>query len=530
MKALILALAFSATLASSAQKRPNILILFADDWGRHASAYAELDGPGTANDAIRTPNFDRIAKEGVLFRNAFVSSPSCTPCRSALVSGKHFWQTGSASILHSQWDASQPAFPLILRENGYHIGKTYKAWGPGGPSEAPFGGNACSYAKAGGKFNSFSQTVTAAIAKGKTLEDAKAVLYTEVRENFGQFLDSRPEGTPFMYFFGPTNAHRKWTKGSGKALWGIDPDSLREKLPPFLPDVAEIREDFADYLGEAQAVDAAIGVIYDRLVETDELEDTLIIISGDHGAPGFPHGKVNLYDFGTRVPLAIRVGKNLLPENAAAPPRTVSRLTSLIDIAPTLLDIAGVDIPAEMTGKSLMPLLSGKDVGISSNEAVFLGRERHFQTARPGNVPYPQRAIRTRDYLFIINFEPDRWPTGDPRNISPDKIPSAKALENDTHITLADEDSGPTKAWMIRHRDDYSWKPFYERAYGKRPRHELYDLKNDPGQMVNVAGQDAHAEIQADLEKHLIDELKRTGDPRVTGEGKFYETSPMTDP
>src|SRR5688572_10384596 len=119
--------ATAADKTAADAKRPNILFVFADDWGRFASAYAKIDGPGTINDAIQTPNFDRLAREGVLFRRAFVSAPSCTPCRSALISGQHFWRTGRASILRGAiWDGSQPAFPLLLREAGYHIGETYK--------------------------------------------------------------------------------------------------------------------------------------------------------------------------------------------------------------------------------------------------------------------------------------------------------------------------------------------------------------------------------------------------------------------
>ena len=264
-------------------------------------------------------------------------------------------------------------------------------------------------------------------------------------------------------------------------------------------------------------------MIYDRLKETGELENTIIIISGDHGAPGFPHGKVNLYDFGTRVPLAIRFGKNIKAGT------TIDRLTSLIDIAPTILEAAGISSPEEMTGKSLLPVLTGKEPGTSSDEAVFTGREHHVPVAREGNLPYPQRAIRTKDHLIIINFEPDRWPAGDPRKISKDSIPSSNELENNTHITLADEDAGPTKAWMVQHRDDYSWKTYYDRAYGKRPMYELYDLKTDPDQIENLAGTPALKETEAKLKERLMAELTRTKDPRVTGDRMFYETAPMTN-
>lgn len=519
MKILLLTLCLSCVLASA--KKPNVVLLFADDWGRHASAYAKLDGAGTLNDFVQTPHFDRIASEGVIFRNAFVSSPSCTPCRSALVSGMHFWQTRSGSILHSQWDFSLPAFPLILQENGYHIGLSYKGWGPGKPTEAPFGGKKAHYQRAGWDFRGFSQKVTNARGAG---EAAKEKLYQEVRLNFSDFLADRKEGEPFFYLFGPPNTHRPWTKGSGKALWGIDPDSFKGKMPAFLPDVAAVREDFSDYLGEVQAVDGGIGAIIDVLKKSGELENTLIIISGDHGAPGFPHGKVNLYDFGTRVPLVIRFGKNI--ENG----RVIDRLTSLIDLAPTILEAAEIEIPAEMTGESLLPILVGKKSGESIDEAVFTGRERHVPIARKGNLPYPQRAIRTKDYLFIINFEPDRWPVGEPRGISETSAPSEKELLTQSRITLADTDAGPTKAWIILHHNDETWKKYYERTFGKRPRHELYDLRKDPQQIDNLAGKPEVADIEDGLKERLMVELIRTKDPRVTGDRLYFETAPMTNP
>ncbi|MCA9092650.1 MAG: sulfatase-like hydrolase/transferase, partial [Planctomycetaceae bacterium] len=285
-----LALLLASTApAFAAESRPNFLFLFADDWGRHAGAYAKIDGPGTMNDPIRTPNFDRIANEGLLFRSAFVSAPSCTPCRSALMSGQHFWRTGRGSILRGAiWDGSNPAFPLLLKQTGYHIGKSGKVWSPGSPADAPYGEQQHSYVKHGNRFSQFSQHVTKMVADGKSLDDAKQLLYDEVAGNFNDFLADRPQQTPFCYWFGPTNVHRKWVRGSGKALWNIDPDSLKGKLPPFLPDVPEIREDLADYFGEAQAFDAAVGILLARLEQTGELDNTVIIISGDHGAPGFP--------------------------------------------------------------------------------------------------------------------------------------------------------------------------------------------------------------------------------------------------
>ncbi len=506
--------------------RPNILFAFADDWGRYAGAYAKLDGPGTINDVVRTPNFDRVAREGVLFRRAFVSAPSCTPCRSALLSGQHFWRTGRGAILRGAvWDGSQPAFPLLLRDAGYHIGETYKVWSPGTPGDAPFGAGKYAYEKAGRRSNQFSRNVTNLIAGGSTVEAAKQALYDEVRGNFDDFLADRRPDRPFCYWFGPTNVHRKWIKGSGKTLWGLDPDDLRGKMPPFLPDVPEVREDLTDYFGEIAAFDAALGLLLKRLEEIGELDNTLVVVSGDHGAPGFPHGKCNLYDFGASVSLAIRWG-------GAKGGRVVDNLVSLTDLAPTFLELGGVAAPDRMTGRSLVDVLKSDRSGRVDprRAAVFIGRERHVENARADFMPYPQRAIRTHDFLYIINFRPDRWPLGDPYRLDGDRPPSAEELTEETRCTLPDEDAGPTKAWLVGVRNDPRWKAHFEWVYGKRPREELYDLKTDPHQAENVAADPAYAQARAALERRLLDELKRTGDPRLVDDGRFFETPPMSGP
>ncbi|HAC92106.1 MAG TPA: sulfatase [Planctomycetaceae bacterium] len=507
-------------------KRPNILFAFADDWGRHAGAYARIDGTGTINDCVRTPHIDRIANEGVLFRSVFVSSPSCTPCRSALLSGQHFWRTGRGAILNGAvWDGSQPSFPLLLRKAGYHIGKSYKVWSPGTALADPFGEKSSYYEKSGRRFNQFSQNVTLQVEKGISLQQAKQELYDEILGNFNSFLNDRNEDQPFCYWFGPTNVHRQWVQGSGKSLWNINPDDLQGKMPAFLPDVPVVRQDLADYFGEVAAFDAAVGVLLKRLEEIGELDNTLVIVSGDHGAPGFPHGKCNLYDFGSRVSLAIRWG-------GSKPGRVIDDLVSLADLAPTLIELSGQKIPESMTGRSLVRHLQSEQSGqVDPNwNEVFIGRERHVASARADYMPYPQRAIRTYDFLYIINFRPDRWPLGDPFQLQDASSPSIEELTNSTRATLPDEDAGPTKAWLVKMRNDPQWKSHFDWVYGRRPREELYDLRNDPHQTKNVAGDLAYAQRQAELEKRLLDELTTTGDPRMIDDGLFFETPPLSGP
>lgn len=529
---LLLALLCSLFVATSMQlqaaepKPPNILFFFADDWGRYASVYAEVNGKGGINDVVRTPNFDKISKEGVLFRNAHVNAPSCTPCRSSLLSGQYFWRTGRGAILRGAvWDESIPAYPLILSDVGYHIGKTYKVWSPGTPADAPYGGQKYSYQKAGGRFNQFSQTVTKMIESGKAIDDAKEELYGEIRANFTDFLGARETGQPFCYWFGPTNVHRTWTKGSGKNLWNIEPDDLKGKMPAYLPDVPEVREDLADYFGEIEAWDNGIGVLLAALDKSGERDNTLIVISGDHGAPGFPHGKCNLYGFGTGVSLAIS-GPGVKGG------RVVDDFVNLTDLAPTYLEAAGVEVPEVMTGRSLWPVLKSTESGLvdKTRTWVVTGRERHVEIARADYSPYPQRAIHTADHLFIINFRPDRYPLGDPYGLDSDNPPTAEEITTTTRATHPDEDAGPTKAWLVGQRNSPEWKAHYEWVYGKRPMYELYDLKKDPHETKNVADDPAYASIKAELEKRLMDELSRTGDPRLVDNGKFFETPPMSGP
>jgi len=520
------AIVHAADGADSTAKRPNILFLFADDWGRQASIYAEVDRDEGINSVVHTPHFDQLAREGVLFRHAFVNAPSCTPCRSALLSGQYFWRTGRGAILRGAvWDPDIPSWPLSLRDGGYHIGKTYKVWAPGTPTDAPYGGQEHAYQESGRRFNQFSQHVTRMIEDGRAIEEAKRSLFDEVRGNFAAFLADRPEGAPFCYWFGPTNVHRKWIQGSGKALWGIDPDDLKGKMPPYLPDVPEVREDLADYFGEVMAFDAAVGVLLEDLRKTGEYDNTLIVVSGDHGPPGFPYGKCNLYDFGTGVALAI-AGPGVRGG------RVVDDLVNLTDLAPTFLEAAGEAIPPVMTGRSLLPVLASDKTGQVdlSRSFVVTGRERHVEKARAGNLPYPQRAIRTADYLYIINFEPDRYPLGDPYYLDGGEPPTPRELTESTFVTHPDEDAGPTKAWLVGQRDNPQWTSYYQRAYGKRPREELYDLRTDPHQVHNVAGDPQYETERRRLNEQLLAELNRTGDPRLVDDGAFFETPPMAGP
>lgn len=517
---LLLATVIQATVLQ-ANDRPNILFVFADDWGRYASAYGRLE-PGTINDAVHTPNFDRLAASGVLLTHAFVNSPSCTPCRSSLLSGQHFWRTGRGAILQGAvWDPQIPTFPLMLESSGYRIGHTSKVWSPGSPANAPIGAQRTTVKSAPANFNNFSEYVHAA----PDPEAAKSKLLAEVASNFRTFLNASAKDRPFLYWWGPTNTHRTWIRGSGKELWNIHPDSLKGKLPRHFPDVPTVREDVADYLGEIQALDAGLGSLLQVLEESGQKDNTMVIVSGDHGIPGMPAGKCNLYDPGTRVSLAISWPDHI-PAN-----RVIEDFVSLPDLAPTILDAAGIETPQVMTGKSLLAILKSSATGQldPQRDHVLIGRERHVARARADLLPYPQRAIRTRDFLYIRNFAPDRWPMGIAPGfgLPPGPMPSHEQLESNTFAAFADMDASPTRTWLIENAvDNPEYRPCFDRAFAQRPAEELYDLKKDPDQWTNVASDPAYTDIRTSLSLRLMEILNSTHDPRVTSSPSAFDLPP----
>lgn len=502
-----------ALLPAFSAERPNILFCFSDDWGRYASIYRDKDRPGL-NDVIETPALDRIGRRGVVFNNAFVPAPTCKPCRASVTTGMPFYRCGSEAFLHNQEFGKAedpykalPGFSEILVRNGYHVmhwGKTTSK-----PAKRTDRNHVLPICH-------FSQAVSAATDK----EAKKQEIYSFVRSNFRDFLDKQPEEKPFFYWFGPHNSHRQWTRGSGKEIWGLDPDLLKGKLPAFLPDVDDVREDIADYLGEALAWDAMVNELVEELEQRGELENTLIIVSGDHGMPGMPRGKCNLHDFGSKVSLFVSW------PNQVTADRQVDDFVSLMDIAPTVLEAAGVDPPAHMLARSFMSVLESDEGGIVEPERdhVIIGRERHVGQSQEDRSPYPSRAIRTADFLLIRNFKPDRLPMG----VVYDPDASPEDLLQNHYLAYPDMDASPTKVFVMTHRETHS--KYYDYAFSARPEFELYDLKSDPDQVENVASKPGYESVLQDLTHRLMTTLRETKDPRVTGDGKTFDKKPYVDP
>lgn len=474
---LALALTGEAALLSDqgagqeAPRRPNILFVIADDWSYpHASAYGDR--------TVSTPAFDRVAREGALFTNAFTMAPSCTPSRAAILTGQAVHRLAEGGNLHGFLPARFEVYPDLLEKAGYHVGFTGKGWGPGrfepgGRSRNP----------AGPRFESFDEF----LAKWRT---------------GGGSGPPREADRPFCFWFGSTDPHRPYDPGSG-ARAGLRADTVA--VPPFLPDTPEVRGDLLDYYFEVQRFDGQLARLLETLERGGELHDTIVVVTSDNGMP-FPRAKANLYDAGSRMPLAVRWPRRI---KAAT---TVGAFVGHQDLAATFLEAAGVSVPADVTGRSLLPLVGGSGGAIAGRDRVFIERERHANVRR-GDLGYPARAIRTADHLYIRNYRPDRWPAGDP----------------ELHFAVGpfgDIDGGPTKHLLLDRRTDPAVKRFFEWSTAKRPADELYDLRTDPAQLVNVAGDAAHSAARERLRTELEAWQRSTGDPRISADDDRWDRYP----
>ncbi len=449
--------------------RPNILFVIADDWGYgHAGAYG--------CEWVETPAFDRVAREGVLFSNGFTNNPKCSPCRASLLTGRNSWQLEEASCHNGIFPAKWPVYPDLLERAGYHVGYTGKGWGPGDYKAGGFERN-----PAGPEYNRFRKA-----------PPHRAMAAVDYARNFEDFLAKRPSGRPFCFWYGAQEPHRPYEEGAGGRA-GRDPAAV--ELPAYYPDSPAIRGDFLDYALEVEWFDAHLGRILGALEAGGELDDTLIVVTSDHGAP-FPRIKGQIYEHGFHLPLAIRWGSRVKGG------RTVADFINVRDFAPTFLRAAGLEPAAEMTGRSFLDVLRSEESGQvdPSRNRMLVGKERH-DLGRPDDLGYPVRGLRTPAYLYVRNFAPDRWPAGNPET------------------GYRNCDDGPTKGLILS-----SFDRFYKLNFGKRPAEELYRVDKDPDCMTNLAEDPAFAAIKADLREEMEDLLRKDQDPRILGRGAVFDT------
>ena len=478
----------------SEAKKPNILFAISDDQSYpYASAYGVK--------MTATPNFDAIAKRGVLFTNAFCAAPQCSPSRAAILTGLNIWQLEEAGTHSSYFPKKFPVFTDNLEANGYALGYTGKPWGPGNWKDRDWSRN-----PVGPEFNTITyQQVPYSGVSNKNYA-----------ANFKTFLDQKPEGQPFFFWYGGHEPHRDFEDGSGIKQGKSLTDA---EVPGFLPDDKIIRSDLLDYALEIEWFDQHLGKMIAELEAIGELENTIIVVTADNGM-AFPYAKANLQEYGTHVPLVI-TGPGIVGN------RKIQDLVSLIDLAPTFLSLTGTRALPKMTGKSLEPILKSEQEGLvdSTRQWVLTGRERHTH-ARPDNLGYPARAIRTAQYLFIQNLKPERWPAGDPEVKFPvghQTAPGFKSMKDGYH----DIDPSPSKA-HIQYQKGHQF--YFDLAVAKRPAEQLFDISTDPACTKDLAGMEGFSTIQSELRSKLMEILTEQEDPRVLGNGDIFESYPRFAP
>ena len=445
---------------------PNILFIIADDmtW-IHAGIYG--------CDELKTPNLDQLGKEGVVFENAFVSTPSCTPSRSSILTGRNSFELEDGFLLGGYLPAKFTTYTELLEDAGYKIGATGKGWGPGiliGRDVNP----------AGEPYRAIRRNPRQDTIRNAHISDV------EYAANFNNFLYDCEVDQPFCFWLGTHEPHKSYFTGFA-ASQGINSDDVT--VPGFFPDTPESRGVISEYLAEIQHVDTEVGKVMEVLKKHGKLENTLIVFTSDNGMP-FARVKSNLYEYGLRMPLIAWWGDNIDKG------RRIEDLISLTDVAPTFLEAAGLSVPGEMSGTSFLPLLMSHRSGKirEGEDRVFACIERHGHQAA-----YPARSIRTAEYHLIWNAEP----------------------ENQT-ITV---DGGPIRDLLLSQKEEHSY--YYDLAFGTRPEFELYKVLEDPYELNNLATDPEYEDVLNKLKKDLFEYLKERRDPRMAGKEDIWEYSPI---
>jgi len=482
MKLLPLLLLAVLSIATEAAP-PNILFAIADDWSPHAGAY------GTK--WVQTPNFDRVAKDGLLFRRAYTPTAKCAPSRACLLTGRNSWQLEEAANHICYFPAKFKGWGEALAEHGWFMGYTMKGWGPGVANDAA------------GKPRAMTGI---AFNKRKTAPPTPEISANDYAGNFTDFLDAAPSGKPWCFWYGSIEPHRGYEFGSGVAKGGKKLSDI-DRVPAYWPDNETVRNDLLDYAFEIEHFDRHLGRMLAELEKRGLLDNTLVIVTSDHGMP-FPRSKGNAGELPNHVPFAA-----MWKGGISKPGREVDDFVSFVDVAPTLIEVAGLKWAetgmAESPGRSLTEIFRAEKN--PARDHVLVGKER-TDIGRPHDWGYPIRGIITRDSVYLENFEPTRWPAGNPET------------------GYLDCDGGATKSFLLDAHRKNAADPFWALSFGLRPPEELYDRTRDPDCVRNLAtGPQSSSQLSV-LREQLHAELRAQGDPRMEGRGAIFDEYPHANP
>ncbi|WP_236974285.1 sulfatase family protein [Membranihabitans maritimus] len=458
--------------------RPNILFCISDDQSfPHAGAY------GTK--WVNTPAFDRVAREGILFTNAYTPNAKCAPSRSCILTGRNSWQLEEAANHVPYFPAKFKTYAEVLKEAGYLTGYTGKGWAPGDPGQVD-----------GGKRLLLGE----AYSEVKLTPPTKAISSVDYAANFKSFFESKGADQPFCFWYGATEPHRRYEYGTGISRGNKSKDQI-ESVFDFWPDNDTVRTDLLDYAYEIEHFDDHLGQILAYLEEVGELDNTLVIVTSDNGMP-FPRLKGQSYEYSNHLPLAM-----MWPKGIKNSGRKFEKFVSFTDYAPTILDAAGINFGssgmADFEGTSLLPVF-GEETYDDEREFMVIGKERH-DLGRPDDWGYPMRGIIDDGFLYLKNYKSDRWPAGHPET------------------GYMNCDGSPTKTYIINQNRRKEGSEYWDLNFGKRPGEELYMISEDPDCMDNLIEDPAYGEVLSGLKSMMESELKKEGDPRINGNGDIFD-------
>ena len=482
----LITLFLSGKAQTSSPKRPNILFALADDasW-KYFSAYG-----GTW---IKTPAFDEVAKQGILFNNAYTPNAKCAPSRSCILTGRNSWQLEEAANHSPNFPEKFKTYVEVLGENGYFVGSGAKGWSPGDEGKI----NGKPRQLAGPKFDKYTLTPPTS-----GMDD------NDYARNFEDFLDKKPTDEPFCFWFGSHEPHRKYEFKSGITIGGMKTSAI-DKVPPFWPDVDSVRSDMLDYAYELEYFDSHLAKMIKLLKDKGELDNTIIIVTADNGMP-FPNIKGQVYEYSNHLPLAI-----MWPKGIKNPGRSIDDYVNFIDLAPTFLDVAQINEAKSgmqpITGKSLTPIFYSGKSGIieKKRDYVLVGKERH-DVGRPNDEGYPVRGLVKNNFLYLHNFKADRWPVGNPE------------------VGYPNVDGSPTKSYILNTRRNTGDLSYWKGSFGKRPDIELYNIKTDPFCMNNLAADTKYSSVIKKMDKEMSKKLITQEDPRMLGNGDVFDNYPYS--
>jgi N-sulfoglucosamine sulfohydrolase len=473
--------------ATDKQASPNILFCIADD-----ASWAHMGAYGCS--WVQTPGFDRVAREGVLFTNAYTPNAKCAPSRSCILTGRNSWQLEAAANHWCYFPSKFKTYAEVLPAYGYHVGFTGKGWAPG----------------VTGTIDGKPRHLAGRPYQTRKLTPpTNGISNKDYAANFADFLAAKPPDKPFCFWYGGHEPHRRYEFDSGRKKGGKQLDQI-DRVPGQWPNNETVRKDMLDYAFEVEYFDTHLRRMLSQLEEQNLLDNTLVVVTADNGMP-FPHIKGQEYEYSNHLPLAM-----MWKQGIRNPGRKVDDFVSFIDFAPTFLELAGVDAEQAgmqpITGRSLTEIFRSTKAGccIADRDHVLIGKERH-DVGRPNDVGYPIRGIVKAGFLYLRNFEPERWPAGDP-------------------VTgYLNTDGSPTKTECLQARHTPEIERYWTWSFGKRPAEELYDINKDPDCLNNLAERSEFQQRKAALKGQLFNELRDQGDPRMLGQGHIFDDYPYAD-